>query len=195
MKKIFLVSVLFVLSMSVFAHGFNNKGLGLMKYNPNPTSGDVGSALNLYLGPGNSNGFGFTFGADFEIPLIDPNLTIGPGVGFGIGHASYWGYSVTTTDIKLDAIAYYYFDWLIPSMPDQFDVFINSTAGIKIRNTTERYESYYYGYDIKDVHESSIVFDFETYVGGRWNFSDKMSLYAKAGYGSYYGAFGISFKF
>jgi hypothetical protein len=188
MKKLILAVALIAISLSLFADGDKNKSLGLMSYNPNPSSGDVVPALNLYLGPGSSNGFGFSFGGDFEIPMFVDNLTIGPGIGAGLGTNSYWRGHSTTFDFKVDAVAYYYVDWLIPSMPDEFDVFINSTTGVIFRST-----SYHYDY-MSTTKDNGVRLDFETYVGGRWNYSDNMSLYAKVGYGSYYGAVGISFK-
>jgi hypothetical protein len=194
MKKVLFAIAFVAISLSLFADGDKNKSLGLMSYNPNPASGDVGSALNLYIGPGSSNGFGFSLGGDFEIPLFVDNLTLGPGVNFGLGHESFLGYKSTTLEMNVNAVGYYYFDWLIPGMPDEFDVFANVVAGVGFQSIKTKYDNFYYGYAVSDRTTKNTVFNFETYVGGRWNYSDNMSLYAKLGYGSYYGAVGISFK-
>ncbi len=196
MKKVFLLITAMLLAGMVFADGDKTLTKQSLKYSPDPSSGNVTPALNIFLGPGSVNGLGFSLGGDFEIPMFVDNLTIGPGVGLGVGRRSYWFGHTNTFDLKLNAVAYYYFDWLIPNMPDKFDVFANLNTGVRFRSYTDYYDSYYTAYYSKSSETyTNFGFNIETYVGGRYNFSENMSLYAKVGYGSYYGAFGISFKF
>lgn len=191
MKKITFVLAILTLSLSVFAGGEKTKGLNRFQYNPNPSSGDVKSALNIYVGPGRvyRSNLGISIGGDFEIPVIDPNLTIGPGFGIGIHHYdnAYWvgsTYYSGTSQFSFygGVVAHYYVDWLIPSMPDEFDVFITSNVGYGLVMYSDYYANRGY-------------FDFGTSVGGRWNFADNMSLYAQTGYGNANFLIGLSFKF
>ena len=81
-------------------------------------------------------------------------------------------------------IVRYYADWLIPNMPDEFDVFIMSNAGFGLIT---------YSND-NDYYDNSTYFDWGIYIGGRWNFSETMSLYAHVGEGSTNVSAGISLK-
>lgn len=188
MKKYSIIAVLVMLSFSLFADGDITKGL---KYNPNRESGNVGNAINVFAGLGRvrSSSMGIDLGADLEIQAFIPNLTIGPSAGLGIrsynyGHWVDGTYYSTTSQLDFfgGASVHYYFDWLIPSMPDEFDVFITNTAGYGMVTYGSGRSSYGY-------------FDFDTHVGGRWNFSEAFSLYAKVGYGRTNVSVGLSSKF
>ena len=190
MKRVALIVTAMLCVTMVFADG--EKGLlkKSLAYNPNPQSADIGSALNIYTGPGTVRGsnLGFSIGGDFEFPVIDPNLTLGPGIGFGIHHypVGFWKngvYHTGTTQFSMygGVVARYYADWLIPSMPDDFDVFITSNMGFGMINYVEFFDSKFF-------------FDFGSAVGGRWNFSSNMSLYAQGGFGTSNLLVGISFK-
>jgi hypothetical protein len=156
-----------------------NTSLLRNSYRPDPNSGQVGSALNFYLAPSqyNASCFGLSAFADFEIPLIDPNLTLGPIIGLGFGNNLN---GLNQSVISLGAKATYYADWLIPEMPDQFDVFITSSSGLYLASYSN--------------NTNKIGFDFSTSVGGRYNFSDDLSLYAQTGFGSSFFAVGLSYK-
>ncbi len=160
-------------------------------YAPDPKSGKVGNAFNIYVGLGSLHGsnLGISIGGDFEFPVIDPNLTLGPQFGFGMHHYGnpYFDnngiYHSGTSQISLSGgvIARYYADWLIPNMPEQFDVFITSNVGFNYI----MYTSYY---------SNKAYFDWGTSLGGRWNFSEKMSVYAQVGYGANNILVGLSLK-
>ncbi len=190
MKKVFFAIAFLAISLSLFADGDKNKSLGTMSYNPDPSSGNVVPALNLYGGFGRvrSSNLGFSIAGDYEIPVIDPNFTIGPGFGVGFHYYPYgywksgtWYTGTGQLSLYGGVVARYYADWLIPSMPDEFDVFITSNMGAG-------FIKYF------DYYSSKVFFDFGTSVGGRWNFSEKVSLYAQVGYGTSNILAGISFK-
>ena len=177
MKK----SLLFVLGLFVF--GFvladNQKGDAVIgSYNPDPNSGNVVPAFNFYAAPSTYGAAtsSITIFANYEMPMIDPNLTLGPEVGIGVG-GSLNGISSSTIIVSVKAT--YYADWLIPNMPDQFDVFLSSTAGLYMSMGTSSTFGAHYG----------------NYIGGRWNFTENMSVYAQVGHGNSFVAGGISFKF
>ena len=159
-------------------------------YAPDPKSGNVGNAFNIYVGLGSvhSSNFGISVGGDFEFPVIDPNLTLGPQFGFGMHQygVGYWignQYYSSTSQISFSGgvVARYYADWLIPNMPEQFDVFITSNVGLGY----VMYTSYY---------SNEVYLDWGTSLGGRWNFSEKMSVYAQVGYGANNVLVGLSLK-
>lgn len=179
MKKVTSLIMSLLVTSFIFADGLKTGNESNTSYSPNPNSGDVGQVINLYIAPSSYNnyiGSVSTF-ASYEIPMFDPNLTLGPEIGFAFG-GNLNGFSSTT--FVLNAKATYYFDWLIPNMPDMFDVFIVGTSGLYLSNYSNS--------------TSHLGFDFGNYVGGRWNFQENISVYALAGYGSSIGAVGISFK-
>lgn len=179
MKKITLLMMSLLMASFIFADGLKTSKETSTSYSPDPNSGDVRPALNIYIAPSSYGGYvgSISTFASYEIPMIDPNLTLGPEVGFAFG-GNLNGLSSTT--FVVNAKATYYFDWLIPKMPDMFDVFIVGTSGLYMSNYSNS--------------TNKIGFDFGNYVGGRWNFNENMSLYAIAGYGSTVGSVGISFK-
>jgi hypothetical protein len=180
MKRITLLVFSLLMASVLFADGLKVDNSTKTTYNPDPNSGDVRSALNIYIAPSSYGGYvgSLTTFASYEIPMIDPNLTLGPEVGFAFG-GNLNGVSSTTFVANVKAT--YYFDWMIPKMPDMFDVFVSSTTGLSVSNYSNS--------------SSRLAVDFNSYVGGRWNFSDNMSVYVLAGYGSSMAAAGISFKF
>jgi len=190
MRKAVLIIAVVFMSINIYADGGKTMSLRGRGYNPNPNSGNVVPALNIYAGLGAVYGsrMGTSFGLDYEIPVIDPNLTLGPGLRVGMAqyyHAHYVDnvYYSSTTQMSFygGVVAHYYVDWLIPNMPDEFDVFITSNAGYGL-------VTYSSGRDPQPF------FDFGFAIGGRWNFSDNISLYAQAGQGTSTILAGISFK-
>ncbi len=141
-------------------------------YSPDPESAGIGSAFNLYGGIGGA----LSAGIDWEFVAFDPNLTLGPQivVDFPAGPNKGLGMNINGA-----VIARYYADWLIPNMPDAFDVFITSNTGIGIH-----------------TNGGGVYAIFSTSVGGRWNFSESMSLYAQVGGGTGSNIFlvGLSWK-
>ena len=203
MKRITVILVLVLASFTLFADGDKVKNYDGLRYNPNPTTGDVGQALNTYIGLGSVGivGYGLNLGLDYEIPLIDPNLTLGPAVRLGVKPYSYHYWD--GGDLKVanglgigvsgGVSAHYYFDWLIPDMPDEFDVFITSNVGVGFITYTNSYH-YRTGYYNTNLYNNSILFDFGNAIGGRWNFSDNMSMYLQVGQGRSTVLFGLTFK-
>ncbi len=191
MKKTFTLLVALFMVGIVFADGWKPLSSTSTTYAPDPNSADIGNAFNIYAGFGKVHGsnFGFSIGADFEFPVIDPNLTLGPQFGFGmhqygvpyIDNNGNWQSSTAQLSFNGGVIARYYADWLIPNMPEEFDVFITSNAGLGFVT----YTSYY---------SSKMYFDWGTSIGGRWNFSESMSLYAQVGYGATNVSIGLSWK-
>ena len=203
-KTLTLIMSLLMISM-VYADGL--KPLSLLPdgytplspkkaaYAPDPNSGDVRPAFNIYAGLGtvHSSNFGLSIGGDFEFNAFDPNLTIGPQFGFGVHsyynggyyHDGWYHNNVHQLSFSGGVIVRYYADWLIPNIPDAFDVFIMSNAGIGLVT---------YSND-NDYYDNETYFDWGIYVGGRWNFSENMSLYAHVGAGSTNVSVGLSFKF
>ena len=172
MKKIITLLVAIFMVGSVFADGNKDSkansevsqtklpySITSTTYAPDPNSAGIRNAFNLYGGIGGA----LSAGIDWEFVAFDPNLTLGPQiiVDFPIGTARGLG-----MDISGAVIARYYADWLIPNMPDAFDVFITSNAGIEF-NTN--------GGGAYTILSGA--------VGGRWNFSESMSLYAQLGAG------------
>jgi hypothetical protein len=175
---------------SLLPDGYKPSSPLSIQYAPDPNSGNVTKAFNIYAGLGNVNGsnFGLSLGADIEFPVIDPNLTIGPQFGFGMHHYGYGyydanGYHDGSAQLSFSGgvIVRYYADWLIPNFPEDFDVFIMSNAGFGLVT----YTSYY---------SNTTYFDWGIYIGARWNFKESMSLYAHVGEGSTNVSVGLSFK-
>jgi hypothetical protein len=157
--------------LTTMPDGYKPLSIKRTTYAPDPNSGNVGNALNLFMGVGGS----LSVAIDYEFPVIDPNLTLGPQFIMGFP----WPGGLGGLDLNGGVVARYYADWLIPNMPDQFDVFITSNTGIGFNtNSTGMYM--YWG----------------TMVGGRWNFSESMSMYAQVGggYNSHFFNFGLSWK-
>ncbi len=181
MKRItlFIMSLLFV--SVLFAEGTEVTTINKTNYAPDPNSGDVRPALNVYIAPssyGLYSGSITTF-VSYEMQLLDPNLTLGPELGFAFGGSMG---SLNSSTFVVNAKATYYVDWLIPNFPEQLDLFVSSTAGF--------YTSMY-----SDGTSSGLNIDFADYIGGRWNFKENMSLYGLVGYGSAIASVGITFKF
>jgi len=202
MKKITIILALVMIASGLFADGDETKTITGLRYNPDPTNGGVGQALNMYFGLGyiGNAGYGLSLGLDYEIPVIDPNLTLGPGfrVGFSPYTYDYWNLTGWHTDNGLGVsvfggvTAHYYFDWLIPNMPDEFDVFITSNAGVGyVTYTNSDAFTSYYG---TNYYANYVFFDFGNAIGGRWNFSDNMSMYLQVGHGTSSVLFGLTFK-
>ncbi len=177
MRKYSLLFFSFFLYGVLLAGGQHNTSSS-DSYKPDPYSGDVVPILNVYLGPSiyKTATPSMSFFGSYEIPAIDPNLTLGPEIGFGMGGNIN---GVSTSTLALSVKATYYADWLIPNMPDEFDVFLTSTAGLYILSGTSGSSGLQYG----------------NYVGGRWHFSENMSIYGQVGYGNLFIAGGISIKF
>ena len=201
MKRITVILVLVLASFTLFADGDKVKNYDGLRYNPNPTTGDVGRALNTYIGVGyiGYTRLGVNLGLDYEIPVIDPNLTLGPGFKLGLNPYpyDYWtstGHYVGTglgTSILAGVSAHYYVDWLIPNIPDEFDVFITSNVGLGfIMYSSNSNEEVLWG----ENRTNSVLFDFGNAIGGRWNFSDNMSMYLQVGHGTSSVLFGLTFK-
>ncbi|MCK5857155.1 MAG: hypothetical protein KAG64_06670 [Bacteroidales bacterium] len=205
MKKIITLIMSLLMISVVYADGI--KPLSLLPdgykplsplsttYAPDPNSGDVRNAFNFYAGLGSvhSSNYGMSIGADFEFQAIDPNLTIGPQFGLGVHsyynggywhNNSYYGGNVHQLSFSGGVIVRYYADWLIPNIPDEFDVFIMSNAGFGLIT---------YSND-NDYYDNDTYFDWGIYVGGRWNFKESMSLYAHLGSGSTNISVGLSLK-
>ncbi|RUA24861.1 MAG: hypothetical protein DSY76_07350 [Bacteroidetes bacterium] len=201
MKKTITLLLSLLMISIVYADGFKPisqqstyyKPLSPLKlaYAPDPNSGNVRPAFNFYggLGSVNNSNYGFSLGADFEFPIIDPNLTLAPQViigthTYGLGYYDMYGtYHTGTTQFSFSGgvAVRYYADWLIPNMPDDFDVFIMSTIG--------------YGYVSYDSYYSNeAYFSYGFYLGGRWNFKENMSLYVQIGEGANSLSAGLSLK-
>lgn len=158
-------------------------------------SSDVGKALNIYVSPTFSGGFGGMINGEFEIPMFVDNLTIAPYVGIGIASYGVWvnnnnnpfisGNYVQKPVLLLNAgvVAHYYFDWLIPNMPDKYDVFAKVKTAARLRLGDHNFNNQPY-----------IPAYFSAKVGGRVNFSPSFSLYGAVGYGHSSIDFGLSFK-
>jgi len=171
MKKIVVLFLGLMISSFVYADGIQawqlkaneNSNSLLMKplslasttYAPDPNSAGIGSAFNIYGGFGKA----ISFGLDYEFQVIDPNLTLGPQFLVDIP------FRAGGVHIDGGVIARYYADWLIPNMPDKFDSFITSNTGIGFIPGSTPY--LYVG----------------TAIGGRWNFTESMSLYLQLGIG------------
>ncbi len=194
MKKSLLIGLL-LLGSAIGSQAQNNSSLMTVKGDGVGT--EVGKALNIYVGPTFARGFGGMVMADFEIPMFTDNLTLGPTLGMGVAsyhylywvsNGAYWGggyYETRTKSIMLinaGVVAHYYFDWLIPNMPDKYDVFakIKTAALIRIGDNTN-----VTGFN---------PLDFSAQVGGRINFSESMSLYGAVGYGHSNLNIGFTFK-
>jgi len=183
MKRVFTLLIGVFLLSSAYADGLkplslnqtptDYKPLSLNKaaYAPDPNSGNVGNALNLFMGVGS----GFSVTIDYEFPVIDPNLTLGPQGFISLP----WPNGAGGMDLGGGVVARYYADWLIPNMPDEFDVFITSNTGIYF-----------------NTNVSSVYMYWGTMIGGRWNFSESMSMYAQVGggYNAHFFNFGLSWK-
>lgn len=130
------------------------------------------SQLNFYVGPSFGAYQGGVFNVDYEIPMLDDNLTIGPSLGLGMGRYGYLTEGVVIYHNYMifnpAVVGHYYFDWLIPDMDERFDVFAKAKAGI-------RYSGGNYAY-------SGLRIDLNLQAGGRWHFSSKGSLYLALGY-------------
>ena len=150
--------------------------------------------LNLLVGPSFHGGFGGMFTAEYEIQMLDDNLTIGPSLGFGMSRYRYPLYDINgrfvTNEYSSGVIlhpgvtAHYYFDWLIEEMPSQFDLFAKATGGFWFSsNRNMRSQNYY----------SPITFGF--YAGGRYHFESDWSFYLALGFGTSYANLGLSKSF
>ena len=200
MKKIITLFLSIFIMSTVMAENFPTFGTQATQlkskplsiaYAPDPTSANIGNAFNFYAGLGSLHGsnLGFSLGADYEFPIIDPNLTVGPQVGFGVHHygVGYFDlngvYHTGTAQLSFSGgvVVRYYADWLIPDFPDAFDVFVMSTLGFSYVT----YSSYY---------SNKSYFDAGFYLGGRWNFKESMSLYAQVGSGTTNISVGLSIK-
>lgn len=182
MKRISLIVISIMIAGLSFADGLKTSKENTTSYSPYPNSGNMVPALNLYAAPSSYNSYvgSISVFASFEIPMIDPNLTIGPEVGLAFGGNDFYGVSSTTFVFNVKGT--YYFDWLIPKMPDMFDVFAVGTTGFYLSNYSSGY--------------SHLGLDIGVYAGGRWHFQDNLSVYLLAGVGSSsFGSLGISFKF
>ena len=202
MKKTITLLMSFIMVSMVYADGLKPLSLlpdgykplspNSIQYAPDPNSGNVVKAFNVYggLGTVNSSSLGFSLGLDMEIPMIDPNLTIGPQLGLGV-HSFYNGAYVLNGvwhdgyvhqfSFSGGVVVRYYADWLIPNFPEDFDVFIMSNLGFGLTTYSDYYSNSYYP-------------DFGFYIGGRWNFKENMSLYGHVGDGSTNISVGISLK-
>lgn len=130
--------------------------------------------LNVYLGPSFGTYYGGMINLDLEIPMLDDNLTIGPSIG--IGRATYKYFNNNSVWVREDylvinpaIVAHYYFDWLIPDMPEEFDLFAKAKLGWRFAGGNHPYR-----YSVLDLNVQA---------GGRWNFSSNASLYLALGYG------------
>lgn len=129
--------------------------------------------LNIYLGPSMGRTYGGMINLDYEIQMLDDNLTIGPSLGIGTARYNYY---VDNNMVKRESymilnpavVAHYYFDWLIPNMDTRFDVFTKAKLGWRMVGGNHPY--------------SYSVLDLNLQVGGRYNFSDKASIYLALGY-------------
>lgn len=128
--------------------------------------------LNVYVGPSLGNTYGGMFNLDYEIQMFDDNLTIGPSIGIGSARYKYMVDNVTYHEsymvINPAVVGHYYFDYLIPDMPDHFDLFAKAKLGM-------RYVGGNYAY-------SGAVLDLNLQAGGRYYFNSTTSLYLAIGY-------------
>jgi hypothetical protein len=190
MRYIFLLFVGLLISNLALADGNKTLKIRGMKYNPNPKQANIGNAVNVYAGFTSYDGAkaGYSLMANYELPFLDPNLTIGPEVGFGFSpnaiDFNFFGFrgNFSQTTLKFNVKATYYADWLIPNMPEDFDAFVSTSLGI-----------YYATYE-QSIVPNKVGIHWNTGVGGRWHFDDYMSIYAILGVGNTYIAGGISFK-
>lgn len=183
--------LLFVIAMTLTTIGTSQLGKSISNYSLGSGDSEVGKALNVYLSPTFSHGVGVVANVDFEIPMITDNLTLAPSLGIGVATYSYnywtnnnfYGYNSTgfksVMVIRAGVVAHYYFDWLIPNMPEKYDVFAKVRTGAIFTADS-------------DVNVNP--FDVSAQVGGRYNFSSKASLYGAVGYGHSYINVGLSFK-
>jgi hypothetical protein len=131
------------------------------------------SQLNIYVGPNFNDYAGGGLHIDYEIPMFDDNLTIGPSLGIGMVRyatlteegTTYYGNSLFFSPA---VVGHYYFDWLIPDMDERFDVFAKAKLGIRYAGN---------GYPYQRMR-----MDLGLQAGGRYHFSDNASLYLALGY-------------
>lgn len=175
MKKILIVIIL---------------GISFVNYGQDIPSG----TLNLLVGPSFHRGFGGMFTAEYEIKMLDENLTIGPKLGVGMSrynYLNYYGngvYSHTTYRSGLvihpGAVAHYYFDWLIDDMPSQLDLFAKASAGFW----------FVMDGDLR-TQRNYTPFTFGLFAGGRYHFDSDWSFYLALGFGTSYANLGLSKSF
>jgi len=77
MRKITLIMMSLLMASFIFADGLKTGNESSTSYSPDPNSGNVRPALNLYIAPSSYNNYvgSISTFASFEIPIIDPNLT------------------------------------------------------------------------------------------------------------------------
>jgi len=183
MKKIILIAMLLIGSTVVSTA---------------QSASDVRKALNIYVSPTFGGPLGGMINAEFEMPMFVDNLTIAPYVGAGVASYNVWvnngnngnntfpggGYvRKSVALLNVGVVGHYYFDWLIPNMPDKFDVFAKAKAASRFRLGGNDY-----------VYESYVPIYVSIKAGGRVNFTPSFSLYGAVGYGHSSFDFGLTLK-
>ena len=150
--------------------------------------------LNLLVGPSFHGGVGGMFTAEYEIKMLDDNLTLGPKLGVGMSRYGYSYYDVngkfthntyrSGLIVHPGIVAHYYFDWLIDDMPDKFDLFAKASAGFWfVQDGDVRSQRNY------------VPFTFGLFAGGRYHFESDWSFYLALGFGTSYANLGLSKSF
>jgi|GEM_PF-5770910 len=172
MKKLVLKSAL-ALSMAFFAFSAQaqlNKG---------------DKQVNLGVGL-----FGLGFNATAQYGIMD-DLGVGLYVGyerntFGLGLVGLGNYSTNT--IMAGPIGTYHFNRVLNMKSDKFDLY--ASAGALLHSV-----SYSKEWRALNNNNTNIDFGVLARVGGKYNFSEKMSIFGDIGYGGSWLQGGISFKF
>ncbi len=150
--------------------------------------------LNILVGPSFHRGFGGMLTGEYEIQMLEDNLTIGPKLGVGVSRYPYTFYTQngfymhnvyrTGLVVHPGAVAHYYFDWLIDDMPAQLDLFAKASAG------------FWFVMD-GDLRTQGVYtpFTFGLYAGGRYHFESDWSFYLALGFGTSYANIGLSKSF
>ncbi len=149
--------------------------------------------LNVLLGPSYNGGYGGLITAEYEIQMLDDNLTIGPKLGFGttrynnteiINDVVVVQENRSSLILNPGLVAHYYFDWLIDDMPNHFDLFAKADFG------------YWFVFDNDHrTRRNYLPMTFGLYAGGRYHFESDWSLYLSIGFGMSYANIGLSKKF
>ena len=134
--------------------------------------------------------FGFGLNANVQYGIMD-DLGVGLYVGYernsyGLGLAGLGNYSINT--ITAGPIGTYHLNRVLNLKDDKFDLY--ASAGLLIRN-----RSYSKEWSVLNNESNRVGVEFLARVGGKYNFSEKMSLFGDIGSGGSWVQAGISFKF
>jgi hypothetical protein len=165
-------------------------GLSFKGFSQNIPSG----TFNLLVGPSFHRGFGGMLTGEYEIQMLEDNLTIGPKIGIGMSRYPFANYNIngyythntyrSGLVVHPGVVAHYYFDWLIDDMPSRFDLFAKASAGFW----------FVMDGDLR-TQRNYTPFTFGLFAGGRYHFESDWSFYLALGFGTSYANLGLSKSF